>query len=116
LTAAVGTSAGHLPVQRRWYLGGTQTIRGISPDPMLAGNAFWLARGEIARPLGFLRIAAFGDIGWSGDRENFTDIGRPLSGAGLGFSIFDGAARLDVARGIYPTEGIRVSFYLGSRF
>lgn len=116
LTLSAGTSAGPVPVQRLWYLGGTQTIRGIGISPVFSGNAFWLARAELARPLAFLRVAAFGDIGWAGDRERISEVGRPLSGVGLGFSFFDGAIRLDVARGIYPTSDMRVSFYIGSRF
>jgi hypothetical protein len=44
------------------------------------------------------------------------NVGRPLSGAGIGFSALDGAIRLDVARGIYPRRQTRLSFYLGSRF
>ena len=116
LTLGGGTSFGSVPVQRRWYLGGTQTIRGQDPSPALSGNAFWLTRAEVARPLGVLRLAAFGDLGWAGDRDRFREIGRPASGAGLGFSFLDGALRLDVARGIYPIKQTRVSFYLGSRF
>jgi len=40
LTLAGGTSAGQLPSQRRWFLGGAQTIRGESPDTAQSGNAF----------------------------------------------------------------------------
>jgi hypothetical protein len=116
LTLGGGTSFGSVPVQRRWYLGGTQTVRGQDPSPALSGNAFWLTRAELARPLGFLRLAAFGDLGWAGDRDQFREIGRPASGAGLGFSFLDGAIRLDIARGIYPMKQTRASFYLGSRF
>jgi hypothetical protein len=116
LTLSAGTSAGELPIQRRWYLGGTQTIRGQGPSPALSGNAYWLTRAELARPVAFLRLAAFGDLGWAGDRASFTDVVRPFSGAGLGFSFLDGLARLDIARGIYPIKQTRVSFYLGSRF
>jgi hypothetical protein len=116
LTVALGSSLGSVPVQRRWYLGGTQTIRGIGPSPAYSGNAFWFTRGELARPVAFLRTSLFGDIGWAGDRENISEVGRPLSGVGIGLSFLDGAIRFDIARGIYPTRQTRVSFYLGSRF
>ncbi len=116
LTLGAGTSTGAVPVQRRWYLGGSQTVRGQDPSPALSGNAFWLTRAELGRPLGFLRLAAFGDLGWAGDRTKLNEVGRPASGAGLGFSFLDGAARLDVARGIFPMQQTRISFYLGSRF
>jgi hypothetical protein len=116
LTLGAGTSVGGVPVQRRWYLGGSQTVRGQDPSPVLAGNAFWLTRAELGRPIAFMRIAAFGDLGWAGDRNALTEVVRPASGAGLGFSFLDGVARFDIARGIYPMKQTRVSFYLGSRF
>jgi hypothetical protein len=116
LTLGAGTSVGGVPVQRRWYLGGTQTVRGQDPSPALSGNAFWLTRAELGHPLTFMKVALFGDLGWAGDRSDFTRVGRPASGAGIGFSFFDGAARLDVARGIYPAKQTTVAFYLGSRF
>ena len=116
LTLGAGTSVGGVPIQRRWYLGGSQTVRGQDPSPALSGNAFWLTRGELARPLGVMRLALFGDLGWAGDRTKLSEIGRPASGAGVGFSFLDGAARFDIARGIFPMQQTRVSFYLGSRF
>jgi hypothetical protein len=116
LTLGAGSSVGGVPVQRRWYLGGTQTIRGEDPSPALSGNAFWLTRAELGHPVAFMKLAAFGDLGWAGDRRGINEVGRPVSGAGLGFSFFDGAARLDVARGISPAKQTRVAFYLGARF
>jgi hypothetical protein len=116
LTVSGGSSLGDVPVQRLYYLGGTQTIRGQDPSPFLAGNAFWLGRAELARPIAFLKLSAFGDFGWAGDRDHIGDIVRPASGAGLGFSFLDGTARFDIARGIYPAKQTRLAFYLGSRF
>jgi hypothetical protein len=60
----------------------------------------------------------FGDIGWAGDRTNWSRIGRPLSGAGAGLSILDGLLRFDVARGIQPADQrrIRVETYVEGRF
>jgi hypothetical protein len=116
LTLSGGSSVGGVPVQRRWYLGGTQTVRGQDPSPALSGNAYWLARAELGRPLGVARLAAFGDVGWAGDRGALAEVGRPASGAGLGLSFFDGTIRFDVARGIYPVSQTRLALYLGSRF
>lgn len=116
LTAAGGTSLGTLPSQRRWFLGGTQTIRGQRPDTAQSGNAFWLARAELATPMPIFRASLFGDIGWAGDRRHVSDIGRPLSGVGIGLSGFDGLIRLDVARGIYPRQDVRFNVYLNARF
>jgi hypothetical protein len=116
LTLGGGTSVGGVPVQHRWYLGGSQTVRGQDPSAALSGNAFWLARAELGRPIAFMRVAAFGDLGWAGDRTKVDEVGRPASGIGLGLSFLDGTLRLDVARGIFPMQQTRVSFYLGSRF
>ena len=116
LTLGGGASVGGIPVQRRWYLGGTQTVRGQDPSPGLSGNAYWLGRAELGRPLGPMRLATFADVGWAGDRDAWREVGRPASGAGVGLSFFDGALRFDVARGIYPMKQTRLSFYLGSRF
>lgn len=116
LTLAGGTSVGEVPAQRRWYLGGTHTIRGQSPDTAQSGNAFWITRAELARSQVGMRTSLFGDLGWVGDRERMSDINRPMSGVGVGVSFLDGLVRLDVARGLYPREQTRVSFYFGAKF
>lgn len=115
LTLAGGSSVGVLPTQRFWFLGGTQTVRGQRPG-VAAGNAFWLARAEIAHGLGVLRPVVFGDLGWAGDRAKWRDVGQPASGMGVGTSIMDGLVRFDVARGIYPEKQWRVNAYLDARF
>ena len=107
---------GDVPPQRRWYLGGNQTVRGQSPDTAQSGNAFWLVRGELGRDVRALRLSAFGDLGWAGDRSRLGDVGRPLSGVGLGASLLDGIVRLDVARGLYPRRQYRVDLSLGARW
>jgi hypothetical protein len=116
LTAAGGTSVGGLPMQRRWFLGSTQTVRGQRPDTALSGNAFWLGRLELARPVPGMRFSLFGDLGWVGDRTKLDVVGRPLSGAGIGISGLDGLIRFDVARGIHPGRKIIVNLYLDARF
>jgi len=116
LTLAVGSTVGGVPPQRRWFLGGNQTVRGQSPDTAQSGNAFWLARGELGRDIRVLRLSAFGDLGWVGDRTRMADVGRPLSGVGIGASLLDGALRLDVARGLYPRRQFRVDLSIGARW
>jgi hypothetical protein len=118
LTLAGGSSVGVLPSQRYWYLGGTQTVRGQRPGlgNAVGGNAFWLARSELAYGLGAARPVVFADLGWAGDRTRWREIGRPLSGAGVGTSIMDGLLRFDVARGIYPEKQWRVDAYVEARF
>ena len=115
LTVAAGTSAGILPSQRFWYLGGSQTVRGQRPGRE-AGDAFWLARAEVARGVGVIRPVVFADFGWAGDRRHWTSIGIPMSGVGAGTSIMDGLIRFDVARGINPERQWRVDTYIEARF
>jgi hemolysin activation/secretion protein len=103
-------------MQRRWFLGGTETIRGQRPEIVFSGNAFWMTRLELARPFTGARVSLFGDLGWTGDRNELSDVGRPMSGAGVGYSMLDGLVRLDAARGIFPREETRVSLYLDARF
>jgi hypothetical protein len=115
LTVAGGTSFGAIPLQRNWFLGGSQTVRGQRPGTEI-GNAFWMARAEVAQGLGAVRPVVFADMGWAGNRDNWSNIGVPMSGAGAGFSILDGLIRFDVARGIKPTAQWRVDMYVEGRF
>jgi hypothetical protein len=115
LTLAAGSSVGALPSQRFWYLGGTQTVRGERPGRE-AGNAFWLARAEVAQGVGVIRPVIFSDFGWAGDRRKLGSIGIPMSGVGAGFSVMDGLLRFDVARGLNPDRQWRVDSYIEARF
>lgn len=116
LTVAGGSSVGGLPPQRRWYLGGSQTVRGQSPDTAQSGNAFWLTRAELGSSDASVRPAVFGDLGWVGDRSKIGTPGRPMSGVGAGVSFLDGLFRFDVARGIYPRKQYRADLYLEAKF
>jgi hypothetical protein len=114
LTASAGSSVGIVPPQRLWYLGGVETVRGQRPGTG-AGNAYMLGRAELAYGSLAARPVVFFDVGWVGDRRDWTRPGRPLSGAGVGASFLDGLVRLDVAKGITPRRGVRVDFYLVGR-
>jgi hypothetical protein len=116
VTVAGGSSVGGLPRQRYWFLGGSQTVRGQSPDTTQSGNAFWLTRVELGANDAGMRPTLFGDLGWTGDRTKMSQVGRPLSGVGAGVSFLDGLFRFDVARGIYPRKQFRVDLYLESKF
>ena len=116
LTMSGGSSLGGVPAQRRWYLGGSQTVRGQSPDTSQSGNAYWFARAEIGASSAGFRPTVFGDLGWVGDRTKLHEIGRPMSGVGIGASMVDGLIRFDVARGLYPRRQWRVDLSLESRF
>lgn len=115
LTASAGYSGGTLPVQRLFYLGGLQTVRGQTALTA-AGNAFWLARAEIGTSDPASRGILFADLGWAGDRTAWQMPGRPLSGAGVGWSFLDGLVRFDLARGIYPSQQWRFDSYLEAKF
>ena len=116
LTFSGGSSLGGLPLQRRWFLGGTQTVRALDPSRQWSGNSYWFARAELGRPIRALRLSVFGDFGSVSETRNPFDGLEPAKSVGLGFTFFDGVMRFDVARGLYPEKHTRVSFYLGSRF
>lgn len=116
LTLSGGSSLGFLPPQRRWYLGGTHTVRGQDADTTQSGNAYWLTRLELARDNRVHRSSLFGDLGWAGDRSDFSKVGRPISGVGYGESMFDGILRVDLSRGLYPKKQWRFDVYLEARF
>jgi hypothetical protein len=115
LTLGGGTSGGQLPIQKQFFLGGVQTVRGQRAGAGI-GNSFWMSSLELGtRSTGFRQIV-FGDLGWAGDRNNFAHPGRPLSGAGVGASFMDGLIRIDLAKGIYPEKSVRANLYVEARF
>jgi hypothetical protein len=100
-----GLGLGELPAQRTWQIGGVGSVRGHDPAT-LRGEALWLARGEINRGSPALRLAVFGDAGWTGAAEAARRE-RPLLGAGVGIGILNDLVRLDLARG-FADGGYRV--------
>ena len=115
LTLGAGTSGGGVPLQKQFFLGGVQTVRGQRAGAAI-GDSFWMSSLEIGtRSVGFRKIV-FGDIGWAGSRTDFSHPGRPLSGAGIGASFMDGLIRLDLAKGIYPEKSFRANLYVEARF
>ncbi|MGI9077392.1 MAG: hypothetical protein ACR2G6_08690 [Gemmatimonadaceae bacterium] len=115
LTVSGGTSGGHVPAQRLWYLGGAQTIRGHDVG-VAFGNAFWMGRAELGTSFVAARPVIFYDFGWSGSRADWQHPGVPVSGAGVGASFVDGLFRFDLAKGVRPNAGVRAYFYLEARF
>ena len=120
-----GAAFGEVPAQRFFYLGGLHTVRGQSPGTppergvipgSVGGTAYWLTRSELAYGAPAFRIAAFYDAGWAGAKHDWQKPGRPMSGAGLGFSMLDGLIRLDIARGIFPSVQWRTDFSVEARF
>ena len=119
VTLAGGTSVGAPPVQRSFFVGGVQSVRGqraLPEGPGRIGDAFWLVRTEAGYGYAPLRALVFYDAGWAGDRTQWARQGRPLSGAGVGLSLRDGLLRVDAARGIAPERRWRFNLQIGTRF
>jgi hypothetical protein len=115
LTLGGGTSGGQLPIQKQFFLGGVQTVRGQRAGAAI-GDSFWMTSVELGTGWPGFRKIVFGDLGWAGSRTNFSHPGRPLSGAGIGASFMDGLIRVDVAKGIYPEKSVRTNLYVEARF
>lgn len=115
LTFGAGTSGGLVPIQKQFFVGGVQTVRGQKAGAAI-GDSFWMTSAEIgSRSTGFRKIV-FADLGWAGSRDAFSHPGQPLSGAGVGASFMDGLIRVDVAKGIYPEKRWRTNLYVEARF
>jgi hypothetical protein len=116
LTLSGGSSVGYLPLQRRWYLGGTQTVRGQDADTTYGGDTYALTRVELARDNRTHRSSLFADAGWAGSRDRLALDKRLLTGVGYGESMFDGILRMDISRGLQPKRQWRFDVYLEARF
>lgn len=110
-----GGLAHEAPIQRHFFLGGTQTVRGQRPGTAV-GDAYWLGRLELGSGFAGARRVIFGDIGWAGPHDQWNKPGKPMSGAGVGMSFFDGLVRADLARGIYPSKRFRFDLYFEANF
>ncbi len=102
---SVGSTFGEVPVQRLYYVAGPQTVRSFEAD-QITGEAFWLARTELALGYPGVRLVAFGDFGSAGVRSEFgmTD---PSIAVGGGLSLLDGLLRADLARGVHGPGPLR---------
>jgi hemolysin activation/secretion protein len=96
-------------------MGGTHTIRGQRPGT-LEGDSYWLARGELGLGGSVLRPVTFYDVGWAGERREWSEGTGARRGAGVGLSILDGLARIDLARGVHPRTGWRAHLYVEAVF
>jgi len=113
LTGASGYSLGDLPAQRYWYLGGPYTVHAYRVGTV-AGDAFWMGRAQLASGNPVFRPVLFADIGWAGQRDQFTSA-SPVSSTGAGFAALDGFVRLDVSRAISPGRQWRLDLYFEIR-
>ena len=110
IEVAGGTSAGRVPVQSLWYLGGPNTLRGYGGG-VTSGDAFWRARVEVANRLPAARVVLFCDVGRAAPRDRLS-LARPLVGAGVGASFLDGLLRIDLARALRSPKGWRLDLYV----
>jgi hypothetical protein len=104
-----GMSAGRVPVQSYWYLGGPGTLRGYGGGAA-SGDAFWRARLELANRWPAARVVVFGDVGRAALRDQLS-LAKSLVGVGVGVSFLDGLVRLDLARAVRTPTGWRLDFY-----
>ena len=109
-----GVSAGDVPTQGFFRIGGTQSARGFRASTR-AGSAFWSGRAEVATQLPAFRAAVFYDVAWAGAREDFWH-GALVASVGIGVSLVDGLLRMDVARGVLRGSGWRMHFYADGLF
>ncbi|HEY3279129.1 MAG TPA: BamA/TamA family outer membrane protein [Gemmatimonadales bacterium] len=107
---AGGVSAGRVPLQSRWYLGGPNTLRGYGGGTQ-SGDAFWRARVELANRFPAARLVLFTDVGRAGPRDRLS-LHQPLLGAGLGASFLDGLLRVDLGRALRSPKGWRLDCYV----
>lgn len=110
ISGSGGYSAGVVPAQRLWYMGGLKTVRGQIAGTQ-DGDAFWLTRAEVGLRNGFIRPVAFFDAGAAGSRKRFGDASIQR-GFGFGVSILDGLFRIDISRGLFPYKRWRTDLYL----
>ncbi len=111
LSGVAGVGLGNPPAQRRWQIGGAETVRGHDPAT-LRGGAVYLLRGEVARGSPARSLVLFGDLGWAGEGEGLRS-GSPRQGVGVGLSLFDDSFRIDAAHGV-GTRGMRLYLRYGA--
>lgn len=108
-----------LPLQRQYFFGGTERLRGFDANQWL-GESFWRARAELASAFPGARMVLFGDAGWIGDRTAFSrdafDGDQLLVSAGVGASLLDGLVRVDLARALQGGSAWKVHVYLDGLF
>ena len=101
LSVKVGAMVGDTLPQLMFRVGGPETVRGYTYGARI-GRSVWAARIDMAP--GQRRVispVAFVDAG-----STFTE-SDPLVGAGAGLSVLGGLMRLNLAKGLNPSTGIR---------
>lgn len=109
-----GTTWGDAPLQRAFFLGGTESVRGYDTNVMY-GESYWAGRAELATGFAAARLSLFTDLGWAGDRGSFAWDDR-IQGVGVGASLLDGIFRLDLARSLRGPRAWKLHAYLDGLF
>jgi len=114
LTLGGGASGGHLPIQKQFYLGGVQTVRGQRAGAAI-GDSFWMTSAEIgSRSVGFRKIV-FADLAGPGLVIALT----PRTSAQRrwrGRIIYGRPHSHRSRQGIYPEKSVRANLYVEARF
>jgi hypothetical protein len=110
LEGSAGTTFGEVPTQRLYYLAGPQTVRSFEAG-QITGEAFWLARAEVAFGYPLVRLVTFGDFGSAGPRSEL-GMTATFIAVGVGVSMLDGLLRADLARGVHGAGPLRWQFLL----
>jgi hypothetical protein len=109
---AGGASAGTVPGQAMWYMGGPATVRGY-PGASAAGDGYWRARGEFGTSFPIVRVAVFSDVAQTWGRGgwqafDFIEDHPRLLSFGIGTSFLEGLLRVDLARAVRFRPGWRM--------
>jgi hypothetical protein len=73
-----------------------------------------MGRAQIASGHPAFRPVLFGDVGWAGQRNQFTTA-DPISSVGAGFAALDGFVRFDVSRALSQGRQWRLDLYFEIR-
>jgi outer membrane protein insertion porin family len=122
-------SHGYIPVEDRYYTGGSSSVRGWSRSRLgpedddgmpLGGKSLLEGSLELRTPLiGAFSCVVFGDFGnvWRQSGIYLADELRYAAGAGLRFDTFIGPIRLDIARPVFDEDkDIQIHFSVGHAF
>jgi hypothetical protein len=115
LEGSGGVSMGDAIPQYLFRVGGTQSVRGHDYG-VARGEAFWTVRADwsVLEGEGAIRPVVFADAGQAAALDDFGG-SAVYGGAGIGFSLLRGMARLDLSVAVSPDTGpLRVDFSIGA--
>lgn len=113
LTGRAGVATSDTLPQMLVRLGGLKTVRGFNYGTERA-QAFWSLQGDWTPLKGPVRPVLFVDVGQAGSIGGVFDE-KPLVGAGVGVSAFNGIFRMDLSVPLQgPASGLRFDIQLGA--